>query len=71
MDAARVREPSDSVVRVLTGTAKNAEDPRVRYRAVELVVQWLAKRAELRSSLAEIAAKDPEPKVRERARAAL
>jgi len=46
-------------------------DARVRYHAVDLLIAWLPKRADLRSTLQTIAANDPEPQVRSRAQAAL
>ena len=71
MEAARGREPSELCVRALNRVSTSDADPRVRYRGVELLVQWLPKRADLRSTLQRIAAKDPEAQVRSRAQAAL
>jgi hypothetical protein len=71
MDAAQVREPSDVLVRAVSSTAVNAEDAHVRYRAVELIGQWMPQRPELRSTLQQVATKDPEAKIRERANGSL
>jgi Lipoprotein amino terminal region len=71
IDAARVREPDDTLTHALSGAATQATDARVRYRAVDLIVQWLPKRADLRSTLAVVASNDKEPSVRARAQAAL
>lgn len=71
MDAAGVREPADLVVRALREVAVSDDDPRVRYRGVDLLTSWLPKRNELRTTLQVIASKDPEPQVRSRAQAAL
>lgn len=70
MDAARVREPSEVLVKALS-SATTAADPHVRYRAVDLIIQWLPKRKDLTKTLAQIGAQDPEPRVRSRAKAAL
>jgi hypothetical protein len=71
MDAAGVRKPADLIVRSLSTVARTDPDPRVRYRGVELLIDWLPQRNDLRSTLQEIAAKDPEAQVRSRAKAAL
>jgi hypothetical protein len=71
MDAAQVREPTDEVADALSAVAVSASEVRVRFRAVELMLQWLRRRPGLRSTLELVASRDPEPKVRERARSAL
>jgi hypothetical protein len=71
LDALRVREPTDALVRAVSSVAATATDPRVRYRAVELAIQWLPRRKELVATLSRVAANDPEPRVRSRAQAAL
>ena len=43
----------------------------MRYRAVDLMIQWLRVRPALRETLVQVAAKDSEPQVRDRAQAAL
>jgi len=71
IDAARVREPDESLTQAVAAAAVGAEDARVRYRAVDLIVHWLPNRPELHSTLATVATNDKEPRVRERARASL
>ncbi len=71
IDAARVRSPSDTLTRALARTAIDAQDPRVRYRAVELMSAWLGSRPDLRPTLERVAKSDAEPRVRDRAQAAL
>ena len=71
MDAAQVREPTDEVADALGTIAVSASDARVRFRAVELMLQWLRRRPGLKSTLEIVASKDPEPKVRDRAKSAL
>jgi HEAT repeat protein len=70
LDAARVRGPSDQLERALVA-ASNDPGPRVRHRAVELMIEWLPERPRLREQLARIASRDPEAGIRERASAAL
>lgn len=71
LDAARAREPGDVLTRALSDAAITASDARVRYRAVDLMIQWLRVRPALREALVQVAAKDSEPQVRDRAQAAL
>lgn len=71
VEAAAVREPSDDLARALRTAATSAPDPHVRYRVVELMVQWLPRRPELRSALEEVARVDSQPELRARAQAAL
>jgi hypothetical protein len=71
LDAARVREPSDEVSKALSDVATSAVDPRVRYRAVELMIQWLPQWPQFHGALATVAEKDGESRVRERAKSAL
>jgi hypothetical protein len=71
IDAASARGPSDILVGALAKAGTSTTDPHVRYRAVELLVQWLPQRQELRSTLETIATTDPELQIRERARGAL
>jgi len=71
IDAAKVRTPNDVLVRALVSAATTAQDSHVRYRAVELISQWLVSRPELRATLDKISASDAERQIRERARAAL
>jgi hypothetical protein len=69
--AAQVREPSAELAGALVAASTEATDARVRFRAIELMVRWLPKRPELRAALERVATNDTEPKVRNRAKAAL
>jgi hypothetical protein len=69
--AAQVREPSTELSQGLASAGETAPDATVRFRAVELMVRWLPKRPELRSTLERVAQKDQEARVRDRAKAAL
>jgi HEAT repeats len=71
MDVAKMREPSQSLADALTSAAVKAPDPHVRYRAVELMGQWLARWPSLRGPLTAVASNDAESQVRERAKASL
>jgi hypothetical protein len=67
IDAAKVRDASDALVRALTDAALNDSDAHVRYQAVELMTQWTAQRPELHAALEQIARADQEPRIRQRA----
>jgi hypothetical protein len=71
IEAARVRQPSDVVAGALVSAAKEAPNPRVRYQAVDLMVQWLESRPDLRATLEVVANTDEQPRIRHRAEAAL
>jgi hypothetical protein len=71
IEAARLRDPNDLLVKALEGAGRAASDSHVRYRAVDVMAQWLPKRPELRASLQRIADRDGEQRVRDRARTAL
>jgi hypothetical protein len=71
IEAARVREPSDVLAHALESAATDAPDAHVRYRAVELVVQWMKQRPDFRATLERVARTDQEATVRDRAKAAL
>ena len=71
INAAQVRAPSDPLATALTAAALEASDPHVRFRAVELMGQWLPRWPSFRSTLEGVASKDSEGKVRDRAKAAL
>jgi len=71
MAAAQVRQPTDEVAGALSTVALSSRDAQVRFRAVELMLQWLGRRPDLRGTLATVASNDPEPRVRERAKTAL
>jgi HEAT repeat protein len=70
LDAIGGRAPND----VLLGGLRHnldADDPHVRYRAVETIIRWLPKRGELREALQQIAQNDSEAQIRDLAKAAL
>jgi hypothetical protein len=71
IESAAVREPSDVFARALATVATSDADPHVRYRAVELMVQWMTRRPDFRAALEQIATSDEEGQVREVAKAAL
>ena len=71
MDAEVMREPTEQVAGAVTLAATQATDPRVRFRAVELMSQWLQRWPAFRGTLQTVASNDAEDKVRERAKAAL
>ncbi len=54
-----------------SSSATAATDAHVRYRAVELMTQWLPRRPDFRVTLEHVAESDEEERIRERARAAL
>jgi hypothetical protein len=68
--AAQVRGPTEALVQAVV-KACDAREPRVRFRAVELLGQWLPVRQDLRARLERTSREDVEPKVRDRARAVL
>jgi hypothetical protein len=63
-----VRGPDEILAGAVAKVALEAPDPRVRYRAVELMIQWLPQRGELRSTIDRVAANDGVPRVRDRAK---
>jgi hypothetical protein len=71
IQAAQVRQPTDVLVHGITRAATNTPDPHVRYRAVEVMLQWLAQRPDLREALVKQSTSDQEPKIRERIAGAL
>ena len=71
LSAARVRGPSDVLVAAVETQAEQAQDPHVRYRAVELLVAWTSKRSDIRPTLRATADCDSEGRIRELARTAL
>jgi HEAT repeat protein len=71
IESARIRpEPSDLLARALSQAAISDSDAHVRYRAVELLIEWLPKRKDVRATLQTVAQNDSEPQVRARAKAA-
>lgn len=71
IEAAKVREPTEPVVAALIDAGTHGASPHVRYRAVELMGDWLKKRPELRATLDLVAKNDEEEKIRDKAKAAL
>jgi hypothetical protein len=70
IESASVRSPSDTLVSAVIRASVDAE-PRVRYRAVEVMAKWLPSRADIRRPLEAAAKKDLEPRIRELAAGAL
>jgi hypothetical protein len=70
LGAARVRQPTDTLTDAVENAATHAADPHVRYRAVELLLQWIPRRTGLRVVLEQIAKNDSESRIRERAQSA-
>ncbi|HSU42202.1 MAG TPA: HEAT repeat domain-containing protein [Polyangiaceae bacterium] len=71
IEAIALRDPTPQTISALTQAATHDSEPHVRYRSVELLIRWLPQRPEVRPVLEQIAQKDDEPKVRERAHAVL
>jgi hypothetical protein len=71
LESSAVRQPNEPFAHALAGVAANEPDAHVRYRAVELMIQWMSARPQLRTTLEQIATSDEEGQVRERAKAAL
>ena len=71
IESAKLREANDVVAAALIEQSTHGDDRHVRFRAVELMSEWLAARPALRATLEQIAKNDAEPKIRERAQAAL
>ncbi len=71
IQAAEVRVPTDTLVRGVRDAARSAPDPHVRYRAIEVMLRWLAQRPELRGELVKLSSSDQEPRIRERIAGAL
>ena len=71
LSAAKVREPTDTLATAVESAASKAADPHVRYRAVEILAQWITRRPDVRPALERVANDDVEPRIRERAQSAL
>jgi hypothetical protein len=71
IEAAQVRTPTEALSSSLRNTAASAEDPHVRYRAVDLMRRWLPMRPELRASLERVSKEDEQARIRELAKGAL
>jgi hypothetical protein len=69
--ATQVREPTDALVRGLLEAATSAPDPHVRYRAVDVLLQWVPRRPDLRAALTRLSTTDQQRKIRDRIAAAL
>lgn len=70
LDAMGSRTPSDVLVNGLRSNV-TADDPHVRYRALEVMIRWLHKRPELREPVQQLAQNDSEQQIRDLAKAAL
>jgi HEAT repeat protein len=71
IEAAKVREPSQPLVMAIVDAGIHSDSPYVRYKAVEVMGDWLKKRPDLRATLDLVAKNDEEEKIRARAKAAL
>ena len=72
IEAASVRpDPSELLLQALGRASTTDADAHVRYKSVDLMIQWLPKRRDLRTTLEAVAKNDSEPQVRSRAQAAL
>ena len=69
--AAKVRGPSDVLVRAVASAATEADDPHVRYDAVRLLIQWAPQRSDIHATLDSVARNDAENRIRDVAKAAL
>jgi hypothetical protein len=70
LDATASRTPSDVLVSGLRKSVA-ADDPQVRYRALEIMIRWLPERAELLDPVHQLPRNDSEQRIRELAKAAL
>ncbi len=71
LGAAKIRVPTDTLAHAVENAATAASDPHVRFRAVEVLAAWKARRPELRAALERIAESDQEARIRDRAKSAL
>jgi hypothetical protein len=71
LNAAKVRQPTDTLAHAVETTAASDQDPRVRYHAVELLTSWLGRRPDVRPILEKVASNDAETRIRELAQGAL
>lgn len=71
LDAISVREPTDVLVSALDVTAKGADKPATRLKAVRIIGHWLPKRPELKATLEAVAKSDEQGRLREAAKTAL
>ena len=70
IDSARGHEPTDAMVQALSSVALTFGNANVRYRAVQLLLDWSKRRPEVRGTLQQVAEKDTEEQVRTLARSA-
>ena len=68
---ASARTPSPALDSAVGAASLSDKDPAIRQQAVELLARWLPQRAGLRARLQEVASKEPQPRIREVALAAL
>jgi len=70
LEAIGGRAPNDVLA---SGLRQNleADDPHVRFRAVEIIIRWLPQRGELRDAVERVAQNDAEAQIRDLAKAAL
>jgi hypothetical protein len=71
MASMQVRQPNQTLADALASAGTVAADARVRFGAVELMIRWLPEQPALRTTLEKVATSDTEPRVRDRAKAAL
>jgi hypothetical protein len=71
LDAVQLREPSVVLTDAVITMGTQAADTHVRFRAVEVMIRWLPQRPTLRATLELVAKNDAEPRIRDRAQAAL
>ena len=71
LTAVKVRSPTDVLAGAVENAAVSADDPHVRYRAVELLASWIDARPDIRPTLERIAGNDAEGRIRDRAQSAL
>ncbi|HET9954819.1 MAG TPA: HEAT repeat domain-containing protein [Polyangiaceae bacterium] len=67
LSTARVRAPSNELIRAVEGVAIRADDGYGRMEAVRLMGSWLPRAPALREALLRIAQRDEEPRIRETA----
>lgn len=67
--AAKVREPSEVLTPAVEAVAGAASDAHVRYRAVEVLRSWSARRPDVQATLERVARLDPEARIRALAQA--
>jgi hypothetical protein len=71
LDAVQLRDPSAVLTDAVITAGTQAADTHVRFRAVEVMIRWLPQQPTLRAALELVAKNDAEPRIRNRAQAAL